>query len=78
MNKQNNNVFYHIKKLSHVELSQLYGIEILENNSVFDSIENKTFNTLTDWAQYFVEANNDTSNFHKTFKSSEWDDLDDY
>ena len=48
-----------VKAMSKEELINLYGIDIEDDGRVFDSTENRYFDSLTAWAIYMAEQEND-------------------
>lgn len=76
---QESQVLDDITSMSNDELEDLYGIEIGEDGSVFDTAEFKEFDTLADWAAFVVEQEQEDnySSFTK-IKSNRYFDDDDY
>jgi len=48
-----------VRRLSHEQLVELYGIDIDNDGSVFDPTENQQFDTLEDWARFISERDSD-------------------
>lgn len=46
-------------KLSRDELYELYGVELRDDGSVYDPIEDKLFTSLTTWKQYADDQEED-------------------
>lgn len=44
-----------INLLSSDDLIQEYGIIIREDNSVYDVVENKTFTTIDNWVEFYLD-----------------------
>ena len=67
---------YNIRVLPLIEITEQYGIEIEEDGSIWDTVEGQRFDTLTDWAAYIDELNNDElyDNFSKIGSKHEFDD----
>lgn len=51
-----------VRTLSRQELIDLYGIEIAEDGTVFDPTENQKFKSLTEWAS-FIDERDDENNY---------------
>jgi len=66
-----------IQMMSLDEIIEQYGIEINTDGSVWDTVEGKEFSTLTEWAIFTDELNNDElyDNFSK-IDSKKWFDDD--
>lgn len=63
-----------IRVLSTNELIELYGIEIEDHGSVWDPVEHMSFRNLTEWAEYYIEINEDLDDYSKIGKKQNWDD----
>ncbi len=63
-----------IHVLSIQELGDLYDIVISADGSVWDSVEWKTFTNLTEWAEYYIEINEDLDDYSKIGKKQNWND----
>lgn len=73
------NPLHDIKVLSRSQLREKYGIEFIgqefERKIILDPVEDKVFDTLEEWAEYYNEVNNDlVDNFSKIGKHHDWDD----
>lgn len=47
-----------VRNFTNMEISEfeaLYGVEVMEDNSIFDPIENRTFISSADFAKWFVD-----------------------
>lgn len=55
-------LLYDIDHSNPEELMHLYGIEIYEDGTVFDPVENRKFNTVYEWAEW-------------QSKEEEWDEI---
>ncbi len=44
-----------IAKSSADEIEKLYGIQLSEDGTVFDTTYNKTFESVSDWAEFNIE-----------------------
>lgn len=60
--QESNTLLYDIDHSTPEDLMHLYGIEIYENGSVFDPVENRTFKTIYEWAEWQA-------------KEEEWDEV---
>lgn len=47
------------KQASEEELMDDYGIELYEDGSVYDTVEDITFDTLNDWAETVIDSDDD-------------------
>lgn len=58
------------------ELNDLYGIELREDGTVFDPVENRKFKTLTAWLEFIEEHEQDEmyGSFEKRGSSKYYDD----
>jgi hypothetical protein len=63
-----------IRVLTTNEIINLYGIEIDDDGSVWDPIENWGFNDLRSWAEYYIEVNQDLDNTSRIGKKQHWSD----
>lgn len=62
-----------VQQLSDDDLYDLHGIEIFNDNSVHDVIENVQYATVLDWAKIQIDTVNETS-FQKRKSSRHGDD----
>lgn len=69
-------VYHDINTLSAEELTDLYGIEISNDETVWDPCEMKEFKTLEEWAAYMVEQEEEDnySSFTKIGGRGRFDD----
>jgi len=58
-------ILHDINHMSVSEVENLYGIVFEENGVVFDPVENKRFNSVSDWAIF--EAEQDEMEFSEDF-----------
>ena len=60
------------------ELEQTYNIEVLDDDSVYDQTEGRTFPSIHDWALYIAEQErlDEADNFSSSPSSSRWNDWD--
>ena len=58
------------------ELNDLYGIELHEDGSVFDPVENRKFKTVIAWLEFVNEREHDDmyGSFEKRGNSKHYDD----
>lgn len=67
-----------IQVLSRSQLVEKYGIEFIgfedEPKTIWDPVEDKVFDTLQEWAEYYIEVNEDLDNFSKIGRHQDWDD----
>ena len=63
-------------KLSKEELSDLYGIELHDDGTIFDPVENRKFKSLAAWLDFAEEQEQDDryGSFEKTGGSRYYDD----
>ena len=47
-----------LKTLHKERVRELYNVDILEDGQVYDLAEDKLYDTTTDWANHFVDADN--------------------
>lgn len=65
-----------VRTLPPQELTELYGIEISDDGSVFDPTENRRFEDVAEWAQYIASQDDDDnySSFSKIGGRHAFDD----
>jgi hypothetical protein len=68
-------IMYDYNTLPEIEFEDLYGIEILEDGSVYDPVVNKSYNTFDEWsfAQIEEEDESEYSHLHQVSKRYEED-----
>lgn len=73
-----NNPLHDIKVLTEEQLCEKYGIDIYNEkygtDMVWDSVEGMGFNSLIDWAHYYIEVNEDSIEVSKIGKKQNWDE----
>lgn len=72
-----NRLVNYAKKASADEMMEDYGVEIIENGKVFDTVEEKTFQTIIEWAESVV-GNDDETEYNYGLKRSRSKEEDEY
>lgn len=47
-----------VNRLTEEEIKSLYGIELFDNGKVFDPTYDKTFDSVSEWAEFNIEQDN--------------------
>lgn len=65
---------HEINRLSKDEVYDIYGIELLEDGRVFDPTYNKTFESVSEWAEFNIEQDEIEyeEHFHTGKYNEEW------
>ena len=51
-----------VKQMSPEDRQEIYGVEVLDNGTVQDHVEGKTFQNIATWAKWSVEQNQVSDN----------------
>lgn len=66
-------VFDDIESMTYDELEAEYGIKIRDNDdSVWDPMERRRFDTLREWAQFLVDSEDESNFAHDIKRGGKW------
>ncbi len=69
------NPIYDIRNLTTEQLCDKYGISVCQTTgTVWDPVEEKEFESVLDWANFYIEVNSGLADSVKITKRHDWDD----
>jgi len=69
-----NRIWSDIQHLSTAELEELYDIHVEEDGTVWDTLEHKGFDSLTEWAAYTESLEDEYDGYETSGKKHYFDD----